>query len=107
MSAKVKLYVRIVRPDGSRTYAPPVYAANRRLRPGYALVDGQPKHHPEAVYYLRHTEGDRRVWTNVGTDAVAALGAMAVQQHLVNGVSLGIPALQRRSMVRNRPKPAN
>jgi hypothetical protein len=62
MASRVGLHVRIVRPDGSRTYAASVYAANRRLRGGYAIVSGNPEQHPEAGCYLRYlVEGEARL----------------------------------------------
>ena len=95
MASRVTLHVRIVRPDGSRTYAAPVYAANRRLRGGYALVNGRPEHHPEACYYLRYPVEGKRVWRNVGADPLAAQNALAVQEHLTKGTALGIASVEQ------------
>ncbi len=64
MPSRVALHVRIVRPDGSRTYAASVDAINRRLRGGYAIVSGNPGQHPEACYYLRYLVEGKRVWRN-------------------------------------------
>jgi len=47
---KVKLYIRIKQSDGNRPYCEPVFAANQKLRPGYALVNGTKEHHPEGAY---------------------------------------------------------
>jgi hypothetical protein len=90
VSQKVNLLIRILLNDGKRTYSQPVYAANSRLRPHFAIVQGQPEHHPEGVYYLRYTVHDTRKWLNVGTDPRAALAAVARHKHLLQGLSLGI-----------------
>jgi integrase/recombinase XerD len=50
---KVHLYIRVRLSDGNRQYVDPVYAANGKLKPLYAVVDGKPEHHPEGVYHLR------------------------------------------------------
>ena len=52
-----------------------MYAANRRLKPLHAVVNGNPEHHPEGVYNLRYLDGRRRVWEPVGNDPNAALAA--------------------------------
>jgi len=49
---KVHLYIRVRLSNGTRQYLDPVYAANGKLRPLYALVAGNPEHHPEGVYPL-------------------------------------------------------
>ncbi len=38
---KVRLYLRVRLPNGNRQYVDPVYAANGKLRPLFALVDGK------------------------------------------------------------------
>lgn len=51
---KVTLAVRIHLASGKRRYSNPVFASNGRLKPQYAIVDGNSVHHPEAVYALRY-----------------------------------------------------
>jgi hypothetical protein len=62
---KVRLYIRVRESAGRYAYLDPVWNGNSTLRAGYALVAGQPKHHPEGVYYLRFLQGDKRVWQSV------------------------------------------
>jgi hypothetical protein len=45
------LYIRITATDGKRPYCKPVYVSKGRLKPQYAMVGGEPKYHPEGVYY--------------------------------------------------------
>lgn len=111
MSAKVRLLVRILRPNGCWTYAPAVYTTNRRLRACYALVAGTAQHHPEAVYYLRFNAHGKRVWKNVGSDPVAALNELAVEVHRANGLALGIVSAEpvatpRKAAAISEPAPA-
>jgi hypothetical protein len=46
-SLVVRLRIRVRLPDGSRPYLDPVTSSNRKLKPLYAVVDGEPEHHPE------------------------------------------------------------
>jgi hypothetical protein len=48
---KVNLKLRIKLPDGSRPYCK-VVTTNGKVKPPYAVVNGQPAHHPERVYAL-------------------------------------------------------
>lgn len=86
---RVRLYVRIRRADRRDAYVDPVWNRNRTLRGGYALVDGQPEHHPEACYYLRYGRDGKRVWESVGPDPDAAIVALRNKQHDVEARSLG------------------
>jgi integrase/recombinase XerD len=42
--------------DGKYRYRPAVTTKNGRVRLGYALVDGEPEHHPKARYYLQYRD---------------------------------------------------
>jgi hypothetical protein len=53
---KVNLKLRIKLPDGSRPYCK-VVTTNGKVKPLYAVVNGQPAHHPEGVYALQYLEG--------------------------------------------------
>jgi len=66
---KVRLYIRVRRSDGRDSFVDPTWNRNRTLRVGYALIDGQPEHHPEGIYYLRFLRSGKRVWEAVGSDA--------------------------------------
>jgi hypothetical protein len=48
----VRLYTRIRLENGSRQYVPPVFSANGKPKPFYALTKGKPEHHPEGVHRL-------------------------------------------------------
>jgi len=47
---KVRQYLRLRLANGVRQYADPVYAANSKLKPFYALINDNHEHHPEGVY---------------------------------------------------------
>lgn len=57
---KVRLYIRVRLSAGHYSYLDPAWNKNRTLRAGYALVEGQPEHHPEGIYYLRFRRGKKR-----------------------------------------------
>ena len=80
---KVRLYIRIRLPDGTRKYADPVYAASCKLKPLGALVAGAREHHPEGVYHLRYLNGGKRIWENVGVNAESAYAARMKQDRIV------------------------
>lgn len=88
---KVTLHVRIKTKDGRRKYCPPVFTANKKLRAEWAMVDGQPKHHPEAVFALRYTDRGKRVWEHVGRDPDRAVTAKLRQEHIFGGRAIGKP----------------
>jgi hypothetical protein len=52
----VRLKIRVRLPSGSRAYVDPVFSPNGKLQPLYAVVDGNPEHHPEGIYNLRTSE---------------------------------------------------
>ena len=86
---KVRLYIRIRSAGGKYTFHDPAWHRNRTLGAAYALVNGQPEHHPEGVYYLRYLRGAKRVWHAVGTDADAALVALRNKEHDLQAIRLG------------------
>jgi integrase/recombinase XerD len=73
---KVRLYVRIRRPDGRYEFVEPAWNRNRSLRSGYAEVAGKHEHHPEGIYYLRYMRGSKRVRQSVGSQADVATAAL-------------------------------
>lgn len=90
---KVSLFIRI-KEGGERPFVKPVIAANGRIRPLCALVDGVPQHRPEGTYYLRWPDGNRRVWEPVGVDPYAALAAELRREHIFESKSMGIPVVE-------------
>ena len=89
-SKAVRLYIRVRRSDGSRPYLKPVFAANGRLRPHFAIVDGQPQHCPGAIYSLRYASDGKRVWEDVGADAQLALLAKERKQRAMDAQAAGV-----------------
>ena len=70
----VGLYARVT-VGGKRKYCRPVFTGNKKLKAGYALVNGIPESHPEAVFALRYTERGKRQWLEVGPDPNQAIAA--------------------------------
>lgn len=62
---------------------------NRTLRAGYALIEQQPEHCVESVYYLRYLRNGKRVWQRVGKDADVAITALRNKEHDLQSVALG------------------
>jgi integrase/recombinase XerD len=71
----------------------PAWNRNRTLRARYALLDGQPEHHPEGVYYLRFLRDGNRVWEAVGSDVDTAVVSLRNTEHDLQAISLGRNAL--------------
>ena len=65
---KVSIYLR----DGDKFYRA-VEAANRKLRPHVALVEGKEQRLPQAVYTLRYQVDGKRKWEVVGPDPQVAV----------------------------------
>lgn len=93
-SPVVRLKIRVRLPDGSRPYLDPVLSTNKKLKPLFALVNGQPEHHPEGVYHLRYVKGKKRIWEKVGSDAQYALTVKTKRENLMRAVSEGVPVEQ-------------
>ena len=91
---KAHLYIRIKMQDGSRPFCEPVYSANRKLKPGYAIVKGKPEHHQEGVYHLRYLRGEKRVWESVGTDAQEALLRQHQRELILDGQKAGVQVVE-------------
>jgi integrase/recombinase XerD len=90
---KVSLMIRIKEGD-KRPFVKPVFAANGRVRPLYAFVNGVPQHHPEGTYYIRWADGDQRVWEPVGVDPYAAIAAKLRREHILESKNLGIAVVE-------------
>ena len=83
---KVTIHIRIRKADGRQPYCSVVWADSkqRKLKPGWAIVNDRPEHHNEGVYHLRYTKAGRRVWENVGKDSVEALKERATVEWVLN-----------------------
>jgi hypothetical protein len=67
------LYIRITK-NGRSPFCKPVYQSKGRLKPQYAIVDGEPEYHKEGVYYVRFgTDGGKQQPVSVGKDPYVAL----------------------------------
>ncbi|MGA2650434.1 MAG: tyrosine-type recombinase/integrase [Terracidiphilus sp.] len=91
---KATLYIRIKLESGKRSFVKPVYAANRKLKPLYAIVNKKPEHHPEGVYYLRCLQGKKQRWEPVGSDPQAALLRQHQREASLNAQRAGIQVVE-------------
>jgi len=67
------LYIRITQ-NGRNSFCKPVYQSKGRLKPQYAMVDGEPEHHKEGVYYVRFgVDGGKQQFVLVGKDPFVVL----------------------------------
>jgi integrase len=62
---------------------PIVMGRNGKLRPGFAVVNGEPVLYPEGHYLLRTYSGTKTVYRNVGDDPADALAAQQRETHLL------------------------
>src|SRR5580704_17271686 len=62
------LYIRITK-NGKSSFCKPVYQSKGRLKPQYAMVNGEPEHHKEGVYYVRFgADGGKQQYALAGKD---------------------------------------
>jgi integrase/recombinase XerD len=74
------LYIRITK-NGRNSFRKPVYQSKGRLKPQYAIINGEPEHHKEGVYYVRFgTDGGKQPFVPVGADPYVALDKLAEKQ---------------------------
>ena len=67
------LYIRITK-NGKSSFCKPVYQSKGRLKPQYAMVNGEPEHHKEGVYHVRFgADGGKQQYALVGKDPYIAL----------------------------------
>jgi integrase/recombinase XerD len=76
-----------------------VYVVEGELRSGYALVAGQPEHHPEGIYQLRYQQAGKRRWEPVGADPDLALSAKTRRETLLKAEVAELPVFDK---VQNR-----
>ena len=89
-STAVRLYIRVRRPNGTRLFTLPVLAGNGRLRPQFAMLNGQSQHCPDGIYHLRYSKNGKRVWENVGADSQLASLARERKQRMVEAIAAGM-----------------
>lgn len=101
----VRLYIRVRLKDGRRLHVDPVYAANRKLKPLFAMVHGQAEHHPEGVYYLRYQRDGAYIWEAVGTDPQHALLKLTQRKNMLTALASGLHVVEPgEMMVRQRQR---
>jgi hypothetical protein len=66
-----------------------IFHEEQQLRAEYALVDGVPEHHSEALFMLRYTEGGKRVYKALGKDPNKALAAKLKREYWSMAVKSG------------------
>ena len=65
MANRTITFLRVCKTDDGWQRLPIVMGKNGRIRPGYALVDGEPVAFPDGHYVLRSYEGKRTIFRNV------------------------------------------
>jgi hypothetical protein len=94
------LYIPITTADSRKSYCKPVYQSKGRLKGQYAMVNGEPEHHKEGVYYLRFgTDGGKQQFVLVGKEPYVALDVLIVDEKAIS-----LTVLIRASGPRNRMK---
>src|ERR1035438_760379 len=67
------LYIRITK-NGKSSFCKPVYQSKGRLKPQYAMVNGERELHKDGVYYVRFgADGGKQQFVLVGKDPYVAL----------------------------------
>jgi hypothetical protein len=62
------LYIRITK-NGRNSFYKPAYQSKGRLKPLYAMVDGELQYHKEGIYYLRFgADGGKQQFVLAGTE---------------------------------------
>ena len=87
---RARLYIRVRLEDGRHPFLQPVYSANAKIKSFYAVVNGEPEHHPEGVYYARYVRGGKRVWEAVGTDAASATIALRKRNAILTAADANV-----------------
>ena len=84
MANRTITFLRVCKTDDGWQRLPIVMGKNGRIRPGYALVDGEPVAFPDGHYVLRSYEGKRTIFRNVGEDAADAMATWQRQSQLAD-----------------------
>jgi integrase/recombinase XerD len=98
--ARVTLMMR-VRCGDARPFVRPV-ATSGRLKPYWAVVNGKKEEHPEAVYYLRYTEGGKRRWEPVGQKIDEVMAAKLRRESFLKAKKLGLTVADDRQPEKRR-----
>jgi integrase/recombinase XerD len=85
-SRTATLYIRITK-NGKSSFCKPVYQSKGRLKPQYAMVDGEPEYHKEGVYYVRFgVDGGKQPFVRVGNDPYVALDKLEEKKRWLRAV---------------------
>jgi integrase len=87
---KASLYVRVRMTDGKYLTTKPAYTPTKRIRPQYALIDGNAERFESATYVLRYVKDGKPSWETVGTDPNLALAKLERLNHAFKGAKLGL-----------------
>ena len=101
---KVALLIRIKFADGSRSYCKPVFSANGKLKPLFALVSGKPEYHSEGCYVLRYLDGRRLTYQSLGPDPAVALVAKRKKEVCLQALADGLTVIEGPSLRPARPQ---
>jgi integrase len=87
---KVSIWLHCKTAKGWR-YCRPVYGKNNKIKPGYAWVDGDERHFPDAQYclYYQETSG-RRVWDKISKNAALVVEMAERRQAYMQAKAAGV-----------------
>ena len=95
------LYIRITK-NRKSSFCKPVYQSKGRIKPQYAMVDGEPEHHKEGVYYVRFgADGGKQQFVLAGKDPYVALDKLETRND-GSGTGNGRSFLQRPSIPKRK-----
>jgi integrase/recombinase XerD len=86
---KVSLLLRAHTAEGQRPYLKPALAANRKIRPLWAIYKGEPTHFPTGTYCLRYKQGKKLVFENVGSELDVAQQQLRRKKNVLEAKALG------------------
>lgn len=81
-NTQVTLVWRCKTEKGWRYYQP-IHGRNGRVRTGVVIVDGFERRYPEGRFQLRHYEGAKVIYKDIGPDATKALDQKLVLENLL------------------------
>lgn len=84
--------MRRCRTEDGWKYRPVAIGKNGRVRPEYAIVDGEQIHFPNGHYALRFYEGRKLRYENVGSNAADALAARDAKEKLMAAKTAALDA---------------
>jgi hypothetical protein len=96
------LYIRITK-NGKSSFCKPVYQSKGRLKPQYAMVNGEPEHHKEGVYYVRFgTDGGKQQFVLASKDPFVALDKLEEKKRWLHDRERQVVSFVKPLSTRNR-----